>query len=173
MKDVNLTKEYEDTIALAAFLMKKAHEDELPYESTNANKIPDLPKIDATNSITGMLLLKKVPSYGIKINTPDWFMYLIELCSGGNPGFIQLMYKEVLLSINEKVFNNKGIPADYTIKLKDFADCYPKEFPIILKPDIFDKYEKMWDAQKIKPQKNLTPDNRVDTLEYWLEVVAK
>ena len=113
------------------------------------NEIPDLPPIEKGKSIAANLFLIKFPGHGLTINTPDWFIHLIDICSNGNPGYMQLMYKEILENINKIKFDNTGIPEGYTITTTDFAYCYPIKFPIVLDPEIGEKYSNLWDQQKI------------------------
>lgn len=137
------------------------------------NNIPELPPVEKGKSIGANIFLIKIPSYGLKINTPDWFIWLLDICSNSNPGIIQLMYKEILESINKLKFNGNGIPEGYTITPEDFSNCHPYEFPIIINPRINEKYSDLWDKQKISRDTSFSSDNKCDTVEYWMEVMKK
>lgn len=133
----------------------------------------DLPKVEKGDSLASTILLIKVPSYGVKIIPPDWLIYLIDICADGNPGFLQLIYKELLSFINNACYAGTGIPENYKIRAIDFANCFSTDYPIIKDPKIYAKYSKLWDEQKRKTTKNFEPDNLCDIAEYWLEVMEK
>lgn len=171
----NTYDEINKTKQLASIIFMNAIEEESgPNEIFKILKhgLPklNLPKIEKTSSITSRLILIKIPSYGVKVINPDWLIYLIDLCGEGNPGYIQLIYKELLEYINDKIFNKQGIDENYKITTDDFSKCFIN-YPIISDPKINKKYSLMWDNQKKKHYKSFESDNLVDTPEYWLEVM--
>lgn len=168
-----ISKEYEQALMLATYFLAYgyAQDNQLVKDDlTRFFNFDAIPNIIKGSSIAANIFLIKMPSHGLKITTPDWLIYLIETCANGLPGFMQLIYKELLVSINKIRFNNLGIPENYCITADDFAWCFPDEFPIIENPVIMNKYEKLWDDQKLKKHKPLQSDNICDTNEYWLEV---
>ena len=184
--------EYKTTEYLASFLLLCGHYKEnktnaaitsairnlIEYinpslKTQSIDEITKLPIIEKGSLLAGNIMLFKIPAYGVKIKPPDWLVYMIDICSGGNPGFIQLMYKELLVYINNSKYTGTGIPENYIITAKDFAECFPHKYPIMIDPEIYEKYFKLWDEQKIKTTNILQPDNMVDTPEYWLEVMYK
>lgn len=181
----NFQKDYNEALTLASVILAIGYktENQDSYFASNLiskfgldnviESVPVLPKINKGDSIAANIFLIKVPSHGLKITAPDWLIYLIDVCSGGNPGFIQIIYKELLEFINLSKFNGKGIKKDYTILVEDFALCFATEFPIMLQPRVYEKYSKLWDEQKRERNTSFEPDNKCDTDEYWLEVMEK
>ena len=167
-------KEYNETVKFAKVFLAKGYQLEHPeFDSHLLKYIPEFPEIKPGDSIVGNIFLLKFPSYGLKVNTPDWLIYLLDICTGGQPGFVQMIYKELLDFINKSKFDNKGIEENYTITTEDFSNCFAVEFPILINPILYKRYEEMWDNQKIKEKTFPASDNRCDTAEYWLEVMKK
>jgi hypothetical protein len=140
-------------------------------KTQSIDKITKLPIIEKGSMLAGNIMLFKIPAYGVKIKPPDWLVYMFDICCGGNPGFIQLVYKELLVYINNSKYGGMGIPENYVITTKDFAECFPTKYQILIDPVIYKKYSKLWDEQKIKSANILQSDNMCDTPEYWLEVM--
>ena len=165
-----LQKEISSSEFMALALLSRGYKIEHPGKSYIDPK--PLPAIEKGSTIAANIFLIKMPAYGININTPDWLIYLIDLCAGGSPGFIQLIYKELLVFINNSKFKGNGIPKGYTITTADFASCFAVEFPITLNPRIYEKYSKQWDEQKIERSTPISSDNACDSAEYWTSVMA-
>lgn len=176
MTPEELKKELDSTKMIAVILLAKGCQEDRDYRTLyliNAvsDMLPDIPKVHPYDSLTSRLLLVKIPGYGIKITPPDWLIYLIETCAGGNPGYIQLIYKELLTFINNANYAGTGIPENYKIRAIDFINCFRFAYPILLDPPIYEKYSKMWDDQKKERENSADSDNLCDTAEYWLEVM--
>ena len=92
---------------------------------------------------------------------------MIELCSEGNPGYAQMLYRDLLGFINGSKFDNSGIPKDYTITTSDFSNCFAIEYPLCALKQFDDMYSKMWEDQKRKRTHPLESDNGCDYPEYW------
>lgn len=123
-----------------------------------------------TKSFTARILSKKLEMFNMSIHIPAYLYMLIAVCCDENPGQAQLILKTLLNSIK----NNKGlIEAGYIIRTEDFVNCFANRFPIMAIPDISDEYRKLWEAQKRQPKDPfLESDNKCDTPEWWLEVMA-
>lgn len=171
MNEQMLNEEYKETAKIAAILLASGFNLDRPDVKLFGD-IPPLPKVEIGSSIAANILLGKIPNYGVKLIPPDWLIYLIEVCADGRPGFIQLIYKELLEDINNTKYDGMGIPENYAITATDFVHCYRIKYPIILNPEIDEKYSKMWDAQKRETRSSFESDNLCDTKEYWLEVMA-
>lgn len=112
------------------------------------------------------VLLKKFEAFDIKIHLPVHLLLILSLCTNDNPGMVQVILKDLLLSIKKR----KGpIPEGYVIKQMDFAFAFPTSFPFIDDPVIYDKYLKLWDGQKY--WKDEWEHNACDTVEWWKEVI--
>lgn len=175
MTERKISNEIENTKYMATLILMKAYSIENPHSKISEYDriIPDIPKIDKDTDVTAKILIDKLASYGVKITPPDWLIYLIDICAGGNYGFIQLIYKELLTFINNIKYGGTGLPENYKITTTDFAMCFPKEYPILLIPKIYEKYSKLWDEQKRPKKSSLDSDNKCDTAEYWLEVIYR
>ena len=173
MRNYEISKEYEQTKMVAMRLLAVGYRETHPANSYLVSDTIKLPKIEKGSSIAGNIMKFKIPAYGIKIDPPDWLIYLIDICADSRPGFVQLIYKELLEFINNSRFNRHGIPANYKITAEDFANCFAIEFPIILNPKIEERYSKLWDLQKRKPDKINMSDNMCDTTEYWTSIITK
>lgn len=178
MTPEELTNELNSTKMLACFLLTKGCQEDNDYKSlytinAMANILPDIPEVQPYDTLTSRLLLVKIPGYGVKIIPPDWLIYLIEVCAGDHPGFLQLIYKELLTFINNHCYGGTGIPENYKIRAIDFINCFRNAYPILLDPKVYEKYSKMWDEQKKEKCNSADSDNKCDTAEYWLEVMYK
>lgn len=95
------------------------------------------------------------------VRIPIECAYIISLCSGGNPGMAIIIYYHFLEMIVER--RGAKLPRDgYIISSEDFALSFPTAFPDVENPTQYEKYEKMWDAQKDAKGRNL-----VDSYDYW------
>lgn len=157
MKNIEETKELCGKIFIKWFLEEKEKPN---MEYTEKDKeILD-------NCFIAKVLLRKLVACNIKIHLPIHLLVILSLCTNDNPGISQVMLKELLLNIKK----NKGpIPEGYVIGQMDFATTFPYSFPLIDDPDIYKKYEKLWDEQKY-----VCDDfscNLCDTIEWWKEVM--
>lgn len=123
---------------------------------------------DIRNLFTSQIILNKFKAFGVDIVLPDMLLLILNVCVENNPGQFQILLKDLLNSIKER----KGpIPAGYVIKSTDFSLCFMTNFPIMDIPHINNKYEKLWDGQKIKRNNPFESDNLCDTPEWWKEVM--
>lgn len=122
---------------------------------------------DIANLFTSRVLMKKFEVFGIDIVLPDLLLLILNVCTGNNPGQIQIVLKELLNSIKSK---NGPIKPGYVITTSDFITCFPSKFPITGIPEIDAKYESLWIGQKIKRESGCS-DNLCDTIEWWMEVM--
>ena len=173
MRKYEISKEYEQTKAAAMRLLIEGYRETHPVNSYLFADSLSLPKIEKGSSMAGNILKYKIPAYGVKIDPADWLIYLIDVCAGSNPGYIQLIYKGLLEFINNSKFKGRGIPANYKITAEDFSNCFAVEFPIILNPKIEQHYANLWDLQKCTHDKINMSDNMCDTPEYWMCVMSK
>lgn len=115
----------------------------------------------------------KLDAVNVKIKINNILKTIFCLCSGGNPGFLQIIVKEFLIKL-KKLYN---LEEEREISPLDFAYVYPNEFPIV--SNNVKEWEKKWDEQKITRDKaiyilgkdEIPPDNKVDTVEYWTELI--
>ena len=116
------------------------------------------------------MLLKKFEVFDIKIHLPVHLLMILSLCTNENPGQVQIILKQLLLSIKKR----KGpISENYVITTDDFGMCFQDSFPIMAIPAISESYMLLWDQQK-KPRDDSKPwdsDNLCDTVEWWKEVM--
>ena len=178
MSPEELKTELDSTKMLAAVLLAKGCQEDKDYNTLNlvnvmADMLPELPKVQPKDSLASRMMLIKVPWYGVKITPPDWLIYMIDVCAGDHPGFMQLIYKELLTFINNSCYAGTGIPENYKIRAIDFINCFRNAYPILLDPSVYDKYSKMWDEQKKERENSAGSDNKCDTKEYWMEVIYK
>lgn len=118
---------------------------------------------------TSHMILKKFEVFGIDIILPDPLLLILYLCVEANPGQFQIVLKDLFNSIK----NRKGlIPKNYIVTSDDFSMCFMSDFPIIEIPHIYDKYEKLWDAQKIVTDE-YRRGNACDTVQWWMEVMQE
>lgn len=109
------------------------------------------------------ILLRKFEVFKIDIVLPDPLLLLLDICSCSNPGLVQL----ILMDILENIKTRQGsIPKGYVIKPQDFALTFPMQFPIIMIPEVCEKYNKKWDNEVKTKECNLC-----DTPEWWLKVM--
>ena len=155
----------------AARLLAFAYRTENPRNEYINIQRDTLPASESITPILSMIFHKKIPSYGV-IDPPDWLVYMFSLCSDSSPGYAQMMYHELLESINTTKFNGKGITKNYHITTEDFSNCFYMEFPFTALPHINDKYSKMWDAQKRPRNSSMESDNQCDYPEYWISLMA-
>lgn len=113
------------------------------------------------------IVLSKLEKCEIDVVIPDMIMLVFDICSSGNPGVIQLMIKELLLSIKASYGE---IPKGYIVTSKDFIDVH-QTFPSLDIPENEEKYRLMWDSQKKERETNFESDNQCDTVEWWREVL--
>lgn len=115
---------------------------------------------------TPRVLLKKFEIFDIDIILPDKLLCIIAICSNENPGYCQILLKELLLSIKR----NKGsIPKGYVVTSGDFSLAFPFDFPIILDEKNYNNFIEKWDAQKCET--NHGTGNLCDTKKWWEEVM--
>lgn len=114
-------------------------------------------------SFIGQMITKKFEAFDIDIKLLDPFVMIIDLCTDSNPGVSQLMIKEILENVPD-------LKPGHTITTWDFLRIHDNKFPRMSYPDINEKYEKLWNAQKKKRTSTYASDNKVDTKEYWLEI---
>ena len=117
-------------------------------------------------TFAAQILIRKMDAMsilGVDFIMPDNLVLLIDVCTGSNPGMSQIVLKELL----ESIVANKGlIEKNYVITPDDFTIAF-ETFPII-DDENRKEWEKKWDAQKDKNK-----NNKVDTLEYWKEVMKE
>lgn len=105
-------------------------------------------------SFIARMIRKKMEVFDVPVQIPDKILMLIELCTDSNPGYSQVMLKEII---------GKNAVRDKVLSGVDFAMAYPMAFPILEK-GFSDYFEKLWDAQKDELGRN-----RCDTVEWWTE----
>lgn len=123
---------------------------------------------DIKELFTSQVILKKFKIFGIDIVLHDMLLLILNVCVDSNPGQFQIILKDLLNNIKER----KGpIPAGYSVTVEDFLMCFPMSFPIVDIPEIYEKYEKLWDKQKIKTDSPFKTNNLCDTPDWWREVM--
>ena len=143
--------------ACAAWVMTERHGKNMSIHDKDIEKL-----------FTSQIILQKFKAFGIDIVLPDMLLLMLAICVDGNPGIFQVVLKELL----ENIKSRKGsIPAGYTITSDDFSMCFTIELPMIEVPEIYQKYEKLWDGQKRETHKEWETDNKCDTPEWWKEVM--
>ena len=128
---------------------------------------------DSPIAFFNVIVQTKLNIVGVKIKFNNISKIIFHLCSGGNPGFLQIIVKEFLMKF-KKLYN---LEEEHEISPLDFAYVYPNEFPIV--SNNVKEWEKKWDEQKITRDKaihifgkdEIPPDNKVDTVEYWTELI--
>lgn len=134
-------------------------------------QLPDYdPRVSTINGLEDEFLFKvvkrKLEAMNIDIIIPSEAMMILIICAD-NPGYIQLMIKEILTEV--MTYNNGSIPRGYAITTTDFNMTYGDRIPITSEyPDISHEYKKKWDAQKIDTKFGST--NAVDTIDWWNEI---
>lgn len=117
---------------------------------------------EISNMFTSQVLIKRLHAMHFDIELPASLLLMLAVCSDGNPAYVQLIFKELLMSIRKTL--NKPIPLDYTITSKDFVDCFVNTFPAVSIPEIKARYDNAWATQK-----SSSGYNACDTREYWAE----
>lgn len=159
MKDIKETEDYCSKILLLWLA------DEI--KNPNMDYI-DKDKEFLESSFTAKILLKKFEAFNIKIHLPVHLLMILSLCTNENPGQVQIVLKDLLLTIKAR----KGpIPSGYVITTEDFSLAFPFSFPIMDIPKINEKYNKLWEDQKFIDMKTNYRENACDTIEYWKEVM--
>ena len=134
----------------------------------NDNKDMKEHKDDIADLFTSKMILKKFEVFNIDIVLPDPLLVMLYVCTEGNPGQFQIVLKDLLNHIKKR----QGlIPKGYVITCMDFCLCFPMNYPITEIPEINDKYNKLWDEQKVKNNDSLSSDNLCDTIKWWKEVM--
>lgn len=113
------------------------------------------------------VLLKKLDMFQIPISLPDPLLELITICSCNNPGYAQILLIEIIKRIPNKADLLEIRPEDFDRIVTDWG------FPILLKPDIEERFSKLWEEQKTW-QKAPTVDytgNLVDSKSYWKDLL--
>lgn len=119
----------------------------------------------------------KLISAGIDINMPLNYQLIFELCSDNNPGYIQVLIKDFLISIKGN-FKDKKIPRGYTISTFDYYSVYAFDYPPIMEENP-EYYHELWQNQKIQKSTNdinnpidkVFTNNKCDTILYWREIL--
>lgn len=101
------------------------------------------------------VLSKKIKAVGLadKIKIPDHCYLLLELCSKGNPGYSQIMLREL---IKNRQFKDKIIAADV-------VRVWPDRFPNLDLPEVQKEMLVKWDMQKVEGC------NLCDTVQWWVD----
>lgn len=128
---------------------------------------------DSLLAFFNIIVQTKLNIVGVKIKFNNISKIIFNLCSGGHPGFLQIIVKEFLMKLKE-LYN---LEEEREISPLDFAYVYPNEFPIV--SNNMKEWEKKWHEQKITRDKaihifgkdEIPPDNKVDTVEYWRELI--
>lgn len=160
-EELNKTKDLCAKLLMAWFMAERNKPDMI-YSSEDEKFM--------TESFTAQIISKKLKMFGVNIHIPIYLYMLIAVCCAENPGQAQLILKVLLDSIKK----SKGpIEAGYIIRTEDFVSCFTNTFPIMSIPEISDEYQKLWETQKRKTKDPfLESDNKCDTPEWWLEVMA-
>lgn len=116
------------------------------------------------NSFICQVLSKRMEAFDLKVVVPDHLSSILEICTESNPGMSLYMLSEIL-----KTAKVQSLP--YTITSMDFALTFPMSFPVIEDSKIYQEYQKKWDSQKYEKDGHLL--NRVDTPEFWKEVIGR
>ena len=111
---------------------------------------------------TAHILHRKLEWAGIKIIFPKQLLLVLDVCSKGNPGIIQLIAHRLLLSM--KIKGPNEYKAGKIITTMDFLRAF-NEFPSMYNAQVESEYMREWDMQKDEKG-----GNRVDTLEWWADV---
>lgn len=128
---------------------------------------------DSLLAFFNIIVQTKLNIVGVKIKFNNISKIIFYLCSGGHPGFLQIIVKEFLMKLKE-LYN---LEEEREISPLDFAYAYFKEFPIV--SNNMEEWEKKWHEQKISRgeyvhifgKDEIPPDNKVDTVEYWRELI--
>lgn len=128
---------------------------------------------DSLLAFFNIIVQTKLNIVGVKIKFNNISKIIFHLCSGGHPGFLQIIVKEFLMKLKE-LYN---LEEEREISPLDFAYVYPNELPIV--SNNMKEWEKKWGEQKITRDKaihifgkdEIPPDNKVDTVEYWRELI--
>lgn len=123
---------------------------------------------DIANEFITQVLRKRLQATEVVVGIPDELCLIIAMCTDGNPGQSLLILSDILQGIKDAI---GPIPVGYIIKPEDFVRVFADKFPIMSDEEVYKKYEKKWDAQKIARTKPWETDNQVDTREYWRKFV--
>lgn len=123
---------------------------------------------EVADLFTSKILLKKFDVFHINIVLPDMLLMILHICTNNNPGWIQIILKDLLNSIKKRT---GPIKPGYVITSNDFSLCFTWNFPIVEIPEINAKYESLWMGQKIERDEPMMSDNLCDTVEWWKEVM--
>lgn len=130
------------------------------YHTCNAYPPQD---IDLRIAFIPQVLIKKLNVFEIPIHLSDPLLELMRVCSCNNPGYAQILLAEIIKRIPNKTQITEICPEDFDRVVKDWG------FPIMLKPDIQERFNKLWEEQKTW-QKAPTVDytgNQIDTRQFW------
>ena len=130
---------------------------------------------DISKLFIARMLRKKFEVFGIHISLPDPLILIIDICVESSPVMTQMMVKDILDTVNTKVFLDKGIPSGYRIRYEDFKLTYP-DIPLLkMDENVRDHLRKLWDSQTEYLDENNDifhySKYHVDTPEYWLETI--
>lgn len=109
------------------------------------------------------IISKRLEVFKIDVIIPAEFLLIISICSNGTPGIALMMTRELLTNI-------RPLHHGQTITSDQFVSVFPDTFPTVLIPEVYRKYDGMWDNQKRCPDKVNHTDNMIDTASYWQEV---
>ena len=119
-------------------------------------------------SYVGKILKKKMEVMHCPIEITDAVYLVLDICSNSSPGLSQILLHDLLCHAHKRKYTKIGI--------EEFSLIYPMDFPIVM--DDYDEYTEFgkticekWDAQKEYPEHGVSY-NRVDTLEYWQDVIG-
>lgn len=159
-------KEKQDIYAQA--IIKWATQEQIANNIPVKEFAPGIYKHDEeiTDLFTSRMILKKFETFGINIVLPDMLLLMLYICTEGNPGMFQVILKDLLNHIKEKI---GPIPSGYVITVEDAANCFASP-PILDIPEIQDKYCNLWQEQKNVSASGIS-DNLCDTPEWWKEVM--
>lgn len=172
-------KKYEENISDTEAVSKMFILWSIYFMSGNKDQIDEMNKKfeddgnDHPLAFFNVIVQTKLNIAGVKIKFNNISKIIFHLCSGGNPGFLQIIVKEFLMKLKE-LYN---LEEEREISPLDFAYVYPNEFPIV--SNNVKEWEKKWGEQKITRDKaiyilgkdEIPPDNKVDTVEYWKELI--
>lgn len=137
--------------------------------SLNEDKYKDHHNQDLMNEFIPRMIKKKFEVFNIDIVIPDPLYVILMIGLDGNPGITQVVLKDLLISISERLGHK--VPRGYIITPIDFAKAFPTNFPIIDIPSVADEYNKKWDEQKAYNSDGSVYGNKCDIHAWWLEVV--
>lgn len=115
----------------------------------------------------------KQMQFGLDVEVPYPLYLMFMVMTEDNPGKSILLFKQLLDSINQKVFLGEGIDKGYKIRSVDFSFAFPSEFPCFADEKVNMKYAALWDSQKVPRKTPINSDNACDYPEYWEGLMKK